>query len=209
MRTIQALDIAGTIFSLSSTILTWRASILNWPVSLIAIALNTILFYQKGLYANTVLEGVYTAITLYGFYNWYFNQDHLKKVKIRFMSPQTLFRSLFFATVSFVGFYFWLRFYTSSTVPKLDSIVTTMCILGMWAMSKRYIECWALWFVADAFHVAVCSIKQIYAHAIYYNICLIIACLGFMHWHKIYKRQNQDVEAAAPSLAQQNMLEEV
>ena len=45
--------------------------------------------------------------------------------------------------------YYILITFTNSTVPVLDSFGNALSIIGLWALAKKYIEQWWVWFVAD------------------------------------------------------------
>ena len=53
------LDCFGTLASLLATYYFIRLNKLAWLVSLAAIGLNGVLYWQKGIYADTALEGIY------------------------------------------------------------------------------------------------------------------------------------------------------
>jgi len=91
--------------------------------------------------------------------------------------------------VLFVAIAAFLRECTDSQVPYIDSFTTTLSIIGMWMLSRKYIEQWGVWLVVDVVSSGLYIYKGIYGRSILYAIYTIMAIYGWYAWQKKLKRQ--------------------
>lgn len=70
--TINWLDITTTLLGLAYILLEYKVSVWLWLVGFVMQALDIVLYYDKGLYADCGMEFYYIAMTIYGFINWKF-----------------------------------------------------------------------------------------------------------------------------------------
>ena len=75
------LDITTTILGLIYIILEYKVSLWLWIVGFVMQALDIILYYDKGLYADCGMEFYYIAMTIYGFVMWKFGSKTKEKKK--------------------------------------------------------------------------------------------------------------------------------
>ena len=64
------LDITTTLLGLAYILLEYKASVWLWLVGFVMQALDIVLYYEKGLYADCGMEFYYIAMTLYGVWVW-------------------------------------------------------------------------------------------------------------------------------------------
>lgn len=67
-------------------------------------------------------------------------------------------------------FIYWvLVTFTNSTVPFWDSLTTSLGIVGMWMLSRKYLEQWFVWFVVNLVTVGLYFYKEIPLTALLYT----------------------------------------
>jgi nicotinamide mononucleotide transporter len=74
-------------------------------------------------------------------------------------------------------------------VPISDSFVNALSIIGLWALSRKYIEQWFIWVVVDAIKVALYAYKGIPVKGSYYAISVVIAVLGYLKWRRMMQKR--------------------
>ena len=185
---ITTLDISGAILGLIATAAMVRATIWAWPLGIIGLFVDILLYWSRGIYADTVLNFVYVGMMLYGWHHWlYGGKNHsqlpiksIKRINIIWLIPIII--SAIFCVALF------LKTYTDSNVPYLDAITATLSLLAQWLACRKIIENWAVWFVADTIYIGIYFYKGIPAHAILNVIYLGMAVVGYYSWrHKIIK----------------------
>ncbi len=92
------------------------------------------------------------------------------------------------------GFIYWILVsFTDSKVPILDSFTTSLSAVAMWALAKKYVEQWLLWFVVDAVCFGLYLYKGIPFTAGLYGFYTIIAVFGYLKWRNMAAVASQTV----------------
>lgn len=181
---INFLDITGSIFGFLATLCYIRVNILGWPLGLIAIVIDVILNLRQGIYGNMVLQIMYFALSLYGWYQWKYGNNKTG-LSIRHLLKKELIILVVFAIIGFIPVYMLLTRYTTSDIPLLDSCIVVISLLAQWMACRKIIECWYLWFIVDALSVVLYAIKGIPVHAVLFLIYTGMAMAGYFNWKKI------------------------
>ena len=64
------IEIVAVITGLLSIWFSYRINILVYPIGMISLALYVFIFTKNGLYANAVINFLYFAISIFGWWNW-------------------------------------------------------------------------------------------------------------------------------------------
>ena len=191
------LDIATTLLGLAYILLEYKASVWLWLVGFVMQALDIVLYYDKGLYADCGMEFYYIAMTVYGFVNWKFLKGKAGAASDKKELPVTHFkRSLIMpwtiATLAIWGIIWWLlATQTDSSVPIADSFTTALSFVGMWALARKYLEQWLIWIAVDVVTCALYIYKDIPLKASLYGLYVVIAILCFVKWCKMMHQKLQ------------------
>ena len=182
------LDIVTTVLGLAYILLEYKASIWMWLVGFFMQALGIVLYYQKGLYADCGMEFYYLSMTLYGYWRWVRGAASKEALPIRHF-PSRLVLPWTLLILGVWGIMFWfLKTFTDSTVPMIDSFTTALSIVGIWALAHKYLEQWFIWIVVDVFTCGLYFYKDIPFKASLYALYVVIAIFGFFKWRKMMPR---------------------
>ena len=153
------LDILTTILGLIYIWLEYRAHIALWVVGIVMPALDIILYWQHGLYGEAGMACYYTLAAVYGLFVWKFKKTHKKHepLSIIYMPRKQYLPTVAFFFVAWAVIYYILIRWTDSTVPVLDSFTNAMSFVGLWALSRKYVEQWLFWIVVDV----VCTVLYV------------------------------------------------
>ncbi len=184
------LDILTTILGLIYIWLEYKAHIGLWIVGIIMPALDVYLYYQHGLYGDAGMAVYYTLAAVYGYVAWKLGtQKEQAPLKISYTPVRMYLPILVFFLVAWAITYYVLITWTNSTVPVLDSFTNALSFVGLWALSRKYIEQWFFWIVVDV----VCTIlyvqKGIPFKAGLYGLYVVIAIFGYFKWRKLMQHE--------------------
>ena len=84
----------------------------------------------------------------------------------------------------------FLNYWTDSTVPITDSLTNALSIIGLWMLSRKYVEQWFVWIVADAIYVWLYAYKGLPFKATLYSLYIIIAFFGIRKWLRLMREQS-------------------
>lgn len=188
--TTNYLDILGTILGFLYLWLEFRTSAWMWVVGCIMPAIYIVVLYQAGIYADCGMEVYYFLAGIYGLIIWLRGKTEKgEKVEIS-ATPRNLYIWLaVLFLILFVAIAVFLREYTDSRVPYIDSFTTSLSIIAMWMLSRKYIEQWGVWFVVDAVSAGLYIYKGVYGRSILYAVYTLMAIYGFYCWYKQMKQK--------------------
>jgi nicotinamide mononucleotide transporter len=190
----------GAIAGAVSVYLSAREKILSWPTAILNVSLYTFIFYESGLYSDMGLQVVYLILSIYGWYQWLHGGEHRTRLRVSYATPRV------WAVAAGVGLVFWfvLAGYTSAlqgvSYPYLDSGLTTLSLIAQWMMTRKIIENWALWIIADTVYVPMYIFKGLYVTAALYGVFLVLAAIGLMDWRRSFARDQAVMSQPAPNL---------
>lgn len=165
-----------------------------WLASLVMPAISMWLYFSKGLYADFGINIYYFAIALYGYWAWTRNYGRQQKksqsspLRISHIPLSTAIGSVSVFMAVWLGIYLILYYLTDSQVPVCDSFTTSLSIVAMWLLARKYIEQWIAWMIVDAVCVGLYIYKGIYFYAGLYAIYTVVAVFGYRKWRSIMVR---------------------
>ncbi|WLT32777.1 nicotinamide riboside transporter PnuC [Geothrix sp. PMB-07] len=178
------MEIFGFITGAACVALLVRQSIWNWPLGIANNLVFIVLFYRTGLYADVGLQGFYIAISIYGWWHWlHGGRDH-RTLTVSRVRPQTgLLLAL--AVAALTATLTWLlRRYTNSTVPVLDSLITALSLVAQFMMTRKWIENWPVWIVANCLSVGLLIYKGLYVASALYVVYQVLCVMGLLEWRR-------------------------
>lgn len=199
---MQWIEWVAAIAGAVSVFLSTRQKILSWPTAIVNVSLYTFIFYESGLYSDMGLQVVYLILSIYGWYQWLHGGAHRTPLRVsRATTPVWL-----VAGAVAVSFWLALGAYTSRlpgvSLPFLDSGLTTLSLVAQWMMTRKILENWLLWIVADIVYVPMYIYKALYVTAGLYAVFLVLAIMGFVQWRRSYLADRAGVAAQpAPTAA--------
>ena len=159
-------------------------------------AIYLYVYYSAGLYADFGINIYYLVIALYGWlagrYNFSLTEktesekelyiSHIKKSYIPRLAVLFLALWLIIARL--------LMEFTDSTVPISDAFTTSLSIVGMYMLARKYVEQWFVWMIVDIASSALYLYKGLYFTAVLYFVYAIIAIFGYRKWKKMISYEN-------------------
>ena len=185
------LEIIGTIIGLIYLWLEYHASIYLWVASIVMPIVYIFIFYDAGLYADMGINIYYVLASIYGFVCWRWaiglkrkesptEELKISHTPIKFITPL----SIISIGLTFALAYILISF-TDSNVPWWDSATTSLSIVAMWLMARKYIEQWWVWIVVDVISAGLYLYKDLYFTAGLYALYAVIAYFGYKKWKEL------------------------
>lgn len=112
-----------------------------------------------------------------------------KTLPITSMPLSYLLPLIFLFFFLFFGIAQLLIYATDSTVPWLDSFTTSLSIIGMWMLARKYIEQWWVWILVDIVSAGLYIYKELYMTAALYMLYAVIALFGYRKWKTMMEKE--------------------
>ena len=187
------LDIVTTVLGLCYLWLEYRASIALWVVGIIMPALDVWLYWQHGLYGDAGMSVYYAVAAVYGYLVWKFGRrrgrGRAEQMPITHFRRRLIVPVVVVFLVLWVVTYYVLVTFTDSTIPLCDSFTNALSFVGLWALSRKYVEQWCFWLVVDVVSTYLYISKGIPFKAGLYALYTVIAVMGYFKWMRLMKEQ--------------------
>jgi nicotinamide mononucleotide transporter len=193
------IEFFGTMLYLASVWLIARRNVLTWPVGIVSVVLYMVLFYQIGLYSDTLEQVYYLAASGYGWYYWA-RVPRTKQTNTEVgYSPRnrwliwgaiTVVLSVALGLVmSHVHEWWPTVFDQQASYPYLDALTTVMSLVAMWLMVRKRVESWLYWIIVDAIGIWLYNEKGVRLLSLLYVLLLGLAIRGLVGWHLSWRRK--------------------
>jgi len=145
-----------------------------------------VVFFQTKFYADMSLQFYYLAVSVYGWINWKYGTHQAGKELPATKTSMRMILQLSLASVLiYIVYYIVLDKFTDSTIPKADSLVGMLSVIGTWMLARKLIENWLVWIAADALATGLFFYKELYITAILFIIYTGMAVVGYWQWKKL------------------------
>ena len=184
------LELFGVVSTIVYLVLSIRQSIWLWPLGALSSGLYVAIYFVHKFYADMGLQVYYLIISIYGFYVWATHKTTDGKA-MQICSPTAKqWIVLIISTIAIFGFLSWmLTNFTDSPIPIGDAFTTALAITATWMLTRKMIEQWLIFIVADSASAIMYAGKEMQLTAFLYIIYTAMAIIGYLKWRKEYKNQ--------------------
>ena len=190
-------ELIAAILGLLSVWLTVRQNIWCWPTGLASVALHIIIFYQTKLYSDVILQVVFEALQIYGWYHWLYGAEDKPTLPV---TKSRSFELLGWLAVGLLGTLIWgypMNRYTDAAAPYPDAFIAVASLIAQWLQARKRLDSWYFWIAADVVAIPVYIYKELIPTAILYLVFLILCVVGFGQWKKSMQITTIGVTATA------------
>lgn len=186
------LEITGFIIGLFYLWWEYHADTRVWLASMIMPMISMYLYFSKGLYADFGINIYYFLIAVYGYIAWKKGTGHTdpKPRRITHTPAGVWCAAAAALAVLWICMAWLLSRYTNSTVPVTDAFTTSLSIVAMWMMARKYAEQWLLWMVVDIVSAGLYIYKGLIFYPVLYAVYTMIAVFGYRKWLRLMHSEN-------------------
>jgi nicotinamide mononucleotide transporter len=175
-------------FGVAEVLLARANKVALYPAGIISVLLSIYLFLIVGLYAESLLNGYYIIMSIYGWLYWV-KKKHLPFVPITFTNKKEWRIVLSIVVAGFLILYITLKNFTPSTVPLCDAFVSATAWAGMWLLAKRKVGNWILLNISNVAAIPLLFYKHLPLYAALTIFLFIVAVQGYFKWKKLAKNE--------------------
>jgi len=186
---MDPLESVAVVFGIASVWLSTREHLLSWPTAIVNVALYFLVFREARLYADMGLQVVYLVLSLYGWYEWRFGGADRTELPV---TRATRRHAMLLGGLGVVGTLVLgtlLARTTDAALPYLDSALAVTSLCAQWMMTRKLVENWLVWVVADVVYVGMFATKGLWLTAGLYAVFLMLAVSGYRTWLASWQRR--------------------
>lgn len=147
----------------------------------------TWLFMISGLYAESCLNAFYVVISFMGYWMWGAARGKEERAISVCRKKEHALSFLFFIGL-FILQYLILRYYTDSTVPQADALVSALAWVGSALLIYRKLESWLWLSASNILGIPLLLYKGLQLSALLTIIFLVVGLMGYQSWRKQIRR---------------------
>lgn len=184
------LELFGVATTIAYLILSIKQNVWLWVLGAVSSSFYIAIYFINKFYADMGLQAYYLVISIYGLAIWILHKS--KNGKSLPICKTTSRQWIPIATVTalFWGALYWiLSAFTDSPVPVGDAFTTALAITATWMLTRKMIEYWLIFIVADAVSVALYFNRDMQLTAMLYVIYTVMAVVGYLEWRKKWETQ--------------------
>jgi nicotinamide mononucleotide transporter len=169
--------------------LSTRRSMISWPITILASGLYAEQFRESRLYSDMLLQGIFVAFAIYGWWHWYRGLKAEGSVRVVSPTVAELLRDGAMGVAGSALLGWWMAGHTDASLPWLDAALTGASLVGTWWGARKYIANWWLWIVVDVVYVGEYLLKHLILTGMLYAVFVPLAMLGLRDWRRALARQ--------------------
>lgn len=190
----SALETVAVAFAIAYLVLAIRENIWCWLCAGISTAIYIWLFVVAKLYMESVLNGFYFAMAIYGWLVWTSgrSEGHERAV-VRWPWQTHAIAITAIVLISAVNG-FLLTAYTDAAFPYIDSLTTWAAIWTTFLVARKVLENWWYWLVIDSASVLIYWLRDLQLTSLLFVAYVVMIPFGIASWTRSYR--GQALEAA-------------
>jgi nicotinamide mononucleotide transporter len=182
------LEMAGFGVTLVSVWLVIKELRSGWLWSVLSALIYLFIYWDAKLYSDAELQLLYIAVGVYGFINWNKRKKDVPIIKV--ISTSAFLSYILIVLFSAAAWGSFHSLVTDASLPYLDALLASTCIVAQWMMARKYFQCWYLWIFAGVGYIWMYIAKDLVVTTILYIILLLITFYGYWKWKMIKNRDH-------------------
>ncbi len=191
---LVGLEMTAVFLGVLSVWFAHKENILVFPTGLVSTGIFVYILWVYGLLGDMLINGYYTAMSIYGWWFWWYKKTVRHEPQISRVSRNEWRKAgyLFMGAILFVvGVYMSFDRFGVWTA-YVDTFTTAIFFVAMWLMAKKKWEHWHFWIVGNLISIPLYWYKGLTFTAFQYILFTIIALLGYLSWKKNLSNSHQN-----------------
>ena len=153
-----------------------------WPIGLVMVLVYSWIFFEVKLYSDMLLQVIYAALQLYGWWQWTRAGDAHHGREVSRLGKHAVESGLAIGAACSLLLGAAMAHWTDAAQPWLDAFLTAFSLVAQWWMAQKRLQCWPLWIVLDCIFVGLFLYKGMYVTAALYGLFTLLAIQGWRSW---------------------------
>lgn len=169
-----------------------RQSVWTWPIGLANNVAFFVLFWRERLFADAFIQVVFFSLGVYGWWNWLSSKVHPRGPAV-----QRTKRGEWLVLLAISPLAIWglreLLVVARGASPMWDSLTAVLSLAAQFLMSRKRLENWLIWIVADVIYVPLYLSRSLPLTAVLYFVFMMMCVMGWFRWRESMLAKTGDV----------------
>lgn len=176
----SAPEVLAVIVSLCYVHFAAKQHIVCWPFALCSTGLYTWLFWETNLFFQSMLNGWYLIMAVYGWFNWKNMDEDSKGVQSWSVKSNLIITSVLML-VSVLS-YQLISTFVEQKIIFLDLTIAIFSAYITYMLAQKVLENWLYWIVINSFTVWLCYQQGLILTAVLFVLYVFYAIKGYISW---------------------------
>jgi len=170
-------------------VLAIRQNIWCWLCAGISTAIYVRLFVDAKLYMESLLNGFYFLMALYGWYVWSSGRSNGHERPVVHWPLRTHAIAIAIIVVIGVANGYLLGRFSDAAFPYIDSLTTWSAIWATFLVARKVLENWWYWLVIDSVSVVIYWVRDLQLTSLLFVAYVIMIPFGIVGWTRSYREE--------------------
>jgi len=165
-----------------------------WAFAIISSALYIYVCFQGQLYLESLLNGFFLIMGVYGWFLWASEKTEESNKIIKWRKKAHFLNiGVSLLIVILIGFIF--DTYTNQANPYTDSFTSIFSLVATFMVTKKVLENWIYWIIIDSVSVYLFASRELYMTSILFLLYTGIAFFGYFKWKKQFNQHFEECDS--------------
>ena len=181
-RGYSLLEVTAVLTAILYLLLAIRQNIWCWLCAAISTSIYIYLFIDAKLYMESVLNGFYLCMAVYGWCVWYRGQDAQRELAVTSWALSVHARAILAIVAIGMINGFLLQRFTDAEFPYVDSLTTWAAIWTTFLVARKVLENWWYWLVIDVTSVFIYWSRDLQLTSLLFVVYVVMIPFGLISW---------------------------
>jgi nicotinamide mononucleotide transporter len=154
-----------------------------WVAAFITSCLYVWVLFGARLYMESLLNGFYAAMAVYGYWQWARGANGRGLKICRWPLWRHVVGLVGVVGMSLVTSYF-LRRFTPAALPFMDSMATWSSVFATFLVARKVYENWHWWLVIDSVSLCLYFSRGLYVTMVLFFVYVVMIIIGMREWRR-------------------------
>jgi nicotinamide mononucleotide transporter len=189
VREFRPLELIAVVSGITYVLLILRRQRWGWVAGALSSSIYVLLSARARLPMQSLLQGYYVVMSVYGWYSWTRNAAEQGGRIFRWPARRHLYAAGLIGVASLLSAQVLARA-TGAAWPLLDSLSTWTSFVATWLVARSVLENWLYWIGADIIMVFLFARQGYPFTAGLFLTYMAFSCFGLRAWLQRYRRQS-------------------
>ena len=189
LSAITPIDWFAMLTGIVGVYLSIKEKILAWPLFILCYAAYVHISFRGGYYAFAGMNVIFALVAAYGWFGWSKSSKKSgREIRISHLAPAYRWIVAAFICMGTLGLGFLLELTGEARLPYYDAFAATCALCAQWMLSRKFIENWIFWMLADTVYLSFFLIDRIWPSVVLFAAFIFLAIKGWTEWKTIIKK---------------------
>lgn len=188
-QAISTLEVIAVVFAIAYLLLAIRQNIWCWLCAGISTAIYIWLFIGARLYMESVLNGFYFVMAIYGWAVWTSGHSDGHERPVTLWPWKTHATAIAAIVIMSCLNGYLLGEYTNAVFPYIDSLTTWSAIWATFLVARKVLENWWYWLAIDSASVVIYWVRDLQLTSLLFVLYVIMIPFGIVSWTRSFREQ--------------------